>query len=194
LNGSKVKMKVYVVDNGGQWTHREWRVLKYLGVDTEIIPNTTPWKQIDSEALVLSGGAPRIGTESTKLGATAEYLDNLNIPILAICVAHQYLAMNFNGEVGQAETPEYGKVELKVDCNDELFQGLPKKFYVWESHNDEVKKVTKDFTVLAHSENCKIQAIKYMKKPFYGVQFHPEVEHTQYGYEIFKNFLALCRR
>jgi GMP synthase (glutamine-hydrolysing) len=188
-------MRVYVVDNGGQWTHREWRVVRHLGVDTKIIPNTTPLEEIDADGLVLSGGAPRIGTEAIKLGRTAEYLDNLNIPILAICVAHQFLAMHFGGSVGIAEKPEYGKVELEIDCENWLFKGLPKKLVVWESHNDEVKTVpNENFTILAHSENCKIQAIKYLKKPFYGVQFHPEVEHTQCGYEIFKNYLSLCKK
>jgi GMP synthase (glutamine-hydrolysing) len=186
-------MKIYVVDNGGQWTHREWRVLRELDAETKIIPNTTPFDKLDVQGLVLSGGAPRAYRESMKLGRTREYLEKASFPILAICVAHQFLAMHFGGSVAQAELPEYGKVELFVDEKNELFQDLPTKFYVWESHNDEVKKVTSEFVVLAHSENCKIQAIKYKRKPFYGLQFHPEVEHTEHGYEIFKNFLALCK-
>ena len=69
-------MKVYVVDNGGQWTHREWRVLKYLDVDTKIVPNTTPFEELaDVDALVLSGGAPSVAMEADAMGNNGEYLD-----------------------------------------------------------------------------------------------------------------------
>jgi len=187
-------MKVYVVDNGGQWTHREWRVLRYLDVETKIISNTTPFEEIDVDGLVLSGGAPRIGTESARLGNISSYLKKADFPVLGICVAHQYMATYFGGTAGPAEISEYGKVELFVDNENELFNALPKKFFVWESHNDEIKKLTEDFLCLAHSENCKYQAIKHKKKPFYGVQFHPEVEHTEHGYDIFRNFLKMCKK
>lgn len=187
-------MKVYVVDNGGQWTHREWRVLKYLNVETKIIPNTTLFDEIDADGLVLSGGAPRIGEELFKLGNTSEYLEKADFPILGMCVSHQYMAIYFGGKAGPAETPAYGKVELFIDNENELFKGLPKKFFVWESHNDEIKKLPKDFRILAHSENCKYEAIKHKKRPFYGVQFHPEVENTEHGYDIFRNFIELCKK
>lgn len=186
-------MKVYVVDNGGQWTHREWRMLKYLNVETKIIPNTTPFEELDVDALVLSGGAPRIGMENPKLGLTSEYLDKADFPILGICVGFQYIILHFGGKTGIAEIPEYGKTEIFVDLEDDLFYGLPKRFQVWESHNDEIKEITSEFEVLAHSENCKFQAVKYKKKPFYGVQFHPEVEHTEYGKEIFERFLEIAK-
>ncbi len=184
-------MRVYVVDNGGQWTHREWRVLRYLGADARIVPNTTPLDEIDADCLVLSGGASRIGDESKKLGNTPEYLDNLDIPILGICVGCQYMAVHFGGTAGPAELPEFGKTEVTVHEEDDILKGLPKTFQAWESHNDEVKTLPDCFTVLASSENCKIQAFKYHKKQFYGLQFHPEVEHTEHGYDIFKNFLKL---
>ncbi len=186
-------MKIYVVDNGGQWTHREWRVLKYLGVETEIISNTTPFEEIDSKGLVLSGGAPRVGEEVIKLGKTSEYLEKAEFPILGICVAHQFMAVHFGGEAGPAETPEYGKTEIIVDEPDELFKGLPDKFIAWESHNDEIKKLPENFIRLAHSKNCQFQAIRHRERSIFGVQFHPEVEHTEYGYEIFKNFIELCK-
>jgi GMP synthase (glutamine-hydrolysing) len=187
-------LKVFVVDNGGQWTHREWRVLKYLNVETEIVPNTTPFEDLKNlDGLVLSGGAPRISIDK-KLGKIDEYLDSAVYPILGICVGHQYLAKYFGSVVGAAEIPEYGRTKISVQNANELFENLPTEFYVWESHNDEVKKVPSSFEILASSEYCSVQAIKYLKKPFYGVQFHPEVEHTEYGYEIFKNFLKLCKK
>lgn len=188
-------MKIYVVDNGGQWTHREWRVLKYLGVDTKIVPNTTEVEKIgDVDGLVLSGGAPRIGSENQKLGNIGEYLQKLSVPILGICVAHQYIAIHFGGSAGAARVPAYGKVEVTVEREDELFEGLPKKFIAWESHNDEVQTLPEALECLAHSENCKVEAMKHRKRPIYGVQFHPEVEHTQYGEQIFRNFIKVCRK
>jgi GMP synthase (glutamine-hydrolysing) len=188
-------LKVYVVDNGGQWTHREWRVLRDLDVETKIIPNTTPLmelKNMSLNGLVLSGGAPRVESELPKLGNTSEYLDILEIPILGICVGFHFMALHFGGTAGSASAGEFGKVEITVDEHDDLFAGVPDKFQAWESHNDEVKTLPDGFIKLAHSETCQIQAYKHENKPFYGVQFHPEVEHTEHGYEIFKNFLQLC--
>jgi GMP synthase (glutamine-hydrolysing) len=185
-------MKIYVVDNGGQWTHREWRVLKYLGVDSKIIPNTVPVKEIDADGLVLSGGAPRIGWDVPKLGNVGDYLDQLKIPILGICVAHQFIAIHFGGKAGPAKTPEFGKAEIFIEDQNDLLKGLPEKFVAWESHNDEIKSLPKTIINLARSNNCLFQAIKHRSRPVYGLQFHPEVENTEYGYEIFRNFVKVC--
>lgn len=187
-------MRILVVDNGGQWTHREWRVLKYLDVDSEIIPNTTPLGSINADGLVLSGGAPRISTEAAMLGSIGEYLDSSGLPILGICVSHQFMGMHFGGSVGPGETPEFGKTEIEVLDQGTILKGLPKRLTVWESHNDEVKVLPKGFRLLARSESCKVQAMEHEERPLYGVQFHPEVEHTQFGYEVFKNFISVCKK
>jgi GMP synthase (glutamine-hydrolysing) len=188
-------VRIYVIDNGGQWTHREWRTLRDLEVDTSIVPNTTPLKELQKEhiqGLVLSGGAPRIGLNSS-LGNCAEYLDNAEFPILGICAGHQFMARHFGGKVQPSKVPEFGQVELTLFADDEvLFSGVPKKSIVWESHNDEVTHLPKDFITLGKSENCEIQAMRHTKKNFYGLQFHPEVEHTQFGEQIFQNFIQLC--
>jgi GMP synthase (glutamine-hydrolysing) len=184
-------MKIYVSDNGGQWTHKEWRVLKYLKVDTKIIPNTTPIEDLsDIDGLVLSGGALST-TDSINFGKTAEYLNNLDCPILGICAGLQFIAHHYKGEIGPAKFPEFGKTEIYLDKENEIFKNLPKKFLAWESHNDEIKKLPEEFIVLAHSENTRVQAIKHKSKAIYGVQFHPEVEHTEHGLDIFKNFLKI---
>jgi len=188
-------VRIFVIDNGGQWTHREWRTLRDLEVETSIVPNTTLLKNLQKEkiqGLVLSGGAPRIGLDGN-LGNCAEYLDKANFPILGICAGHQFMARHFGGEVKPSIIPEFGQVELTV-CkeSDPLFSGVLKKSIVWESHNDEVTVLPQDFVILAVSENCKIQAMRHKKKQFYGLQFHPEVEHTQFGEQIFKNFIHLC--
>jgi GMP synthase (glutamine-hydrolysing) len=183
--------KVYVVDNGGQWTHRIWRVLRELGCDSKIIVNTTPVNEIDADALVLSGGTPRIAWESPKLGNCTDYLQHFSGPILGICVGLQLMVVYCGGKAGPSEVPEYGLAKIKIIQEDDLFKGLPKELLVWESHNDEVK-IAKDFTVLAVSENCAVQAAKHVKKPYYGIQFHPEVNNTEHGEEILKNFVNVA--
>ena len=188
--------KIFVVDNGGQWTHREWRTLRDLNVETKIIANNTSFNELvkeDIDGLVLSGGAPRIGLQST-LGNIDEYFEKANFPILGICAGHQYMAHFFGGVANPAKKPEYGKIELIILKKDDIFKGVPKKSIVWESHNDEVTKLPSSFICLAKSESCKNQAMKHKNKSFYGLQFHPEVEHTEYGELIFKNFVNLCKK
>ncbi len=195
IHGSVIiPMQVYVVDNGGQWTHREWRVLRDLGVDTKIIPNFTAVEELQVDGLILSGGAPRVGVDPSKMGRNSEYLDEAGCPILGICAGHQFMALHFGGEAKPAKVPEFGKTQLLIEDPGDLFVGLPDTFTVWESHNDEVTKTPNGFKRLASSENCPVQAMQAVKRPLYGVQFHPEVEHTEYGYEVFKNFLNICRQ
>lgn len=189
-------LRVWVVDNGGQWTHREWRVLKYLGAETKIVPNTTPFDDLrDVDGLVLSGGAPRVGIGDT-LGRCSEYLDKAPYPILGICAGHQFMATHYGGRAAPGKTPEFGLAELIVTepNNKDILAGLPERSKVWESHNDEVSVVPKDFTVLARSEACAVQAMRCERRPFFGLQFHPEVEHTEHGRRVFENFLGLCRK
>jgi len=190
-------VKIYIIDNGGQWTHREWRTLRDIGVETKIIPNTTSFDEIVKEGvdgLVLSGGAPRVGVES-KLGNCAEFLEKAEFPILGICAGHQFMAHFFGGKTKPSKIPEFGKIELTLLKEDDiLFEGVPRRFIVWESHNDEVTKLPDVFELLAESESCKIQAMKHKNRPFYGLQFHPEVEHTEFGEHIFSNFVKICTK
>lgn len=189
-------VKIYVVDNGGQWTHREWRTLRYLDVETKIVPNTATFDEIikdDIDGLVLSGGAPRVGIES-ELGNCAEFLEKADFPVLGICAGHQYMARFFGGDAKPATKPEFGKVELTIINDNDLFKGVPNKSIVWESHNDEITRLPDMFELLGSSENCKVQAMKHKERPFYGLQFHPEVEHTEYGENIFKNFVKICEK
>ena len=187
--------RIFVIDNGGQWTHREWRVLKYLGVDARIFPNNTPFDKLVEEGvdgLVLSGGSPRIGLKE-ELGRCAEYLDRADFPILGICAGHQFIARHFGGEVQPAEVPEFGKVEIIIDAEHPIFKGIPKKSIAWASHNDEVTIVPQDFVILAHSESCRVEAMAHKERAIVGLQFHPEVEHTEYGAQIFENFIEMCK-
>ena len=184
-------VSVYVVDNGGQWTHRIWRVLREIECETKIIPNTTPVNEIDADGLIMSGGAPRIAWESPKLGNCIDYLNEFDGPILGICVGLQLMAIHCGGKAGPSKVPEYGLARIRVMEEDDLFKGLPKEFLVWESHNDEVKEAP-GFAILAVSDNCSVQAVKHLNKLYYGVQFHPEVNNTEHGEDILRNFVNVA--
>lgn len=187
-------MKVPVVDNGGQWTHREYRVLRDLGVDTRIVPNTTPYDQLDADGIVLSGGALSLEGSSSPLGEIDGWIDRAAVPVLAICVGHQFLGRHFGGTVAKGG-PEFGSVELTVDRPDHpMFSGLPHQLNVWANHNDQVVQPPPGWLVLAHSAACPVEAMASPERPLWGVQFHPEVEHTEGGREIFRHFLDSCRR
>lgn len=189
-------LKVYVIDNGGQWTHREWRVLKYLGVQTKILENDAAWPQIEEEQLdgvLLSGGAPRVGVAGS-LGRCDEVLDNAPYPVLGICAGHQFMARHFGGEASPGEG-EFGATELEVLDHEapDILAEVPKTSQVWESHHDEVSRVPEGFEVLARSDRCSVQVMRDRKRRMYGMQFHPEVEHSAYGVQMFQNFLEICR-
>ena len=190
-------VSIYVIDNGGQWTHREWRMLKYLDATTKIVPNITPWDSLVEEGvdgLILSGGAPRIGLEN-KLGKCDEYLKHANVPILGICAGHQFMARFFGGDAKPSKIPEFGKITLTLlDEENPLFTKVPKESIVWESHNDEITVLPDSMKNLAKSDNCEYQAIMHKEKPFFGLQFHPEVNNTEYGEQIFTNFINICKQ
>ena len=105
------------------------------------------------------------------------------------------MARFYGGKVAPSIIPEYGNVDLTVlEPDDPLFKNIPETSTVWESHNDEVTELPKDFIHLAKSDNCLIQAMRHKEKPFYGLQFHPEVEHSTYGKEMFTNFVEICEK
>ena len=184
---------VAVVDNGGQWTHREYRVLNYLGCRAEIVSNVTPIADLERfKALVLSGGAPRIETESEALGLTSEYIDSQKWPILGICVGHQYMANHFGGKAGPAEIPEFGSSLLTLIEEGWILANFPKEFNVWESHNDEVHLMPDGFSITASSVSCAVQAMENDDATRFGLQFHPEVNDSEYGTDIIKNFVSHC--
>lgn len=187
-------MKIYVVDNGGQWTHREYRVLRDLDVETKIVPNTSPSKDLDGlDGLVLSGGAPSIASEIDKLGNISSYIEEHDYPILGICAGFHFIALHFGGKVAPGAHPEFGKTEVTISSSDRILEGLPEKIIAWENHNDEVKELPDDFRVLASSKTCPVQAFVHKTRPIFGLQFHPEVENTQFGRRIFENFIEICR-
>jgi GMP synthase (glutamine-hydrolysing) len=187
-------MRIWVVDNGSQWTHREWRVLRYLQQDTRIVRNDTPVAELRAaglDGLVLSGGAAEPAKDG-RLGSVSDYLDGLDVPILGICAGHQYMAHHFGGRLVPGHSPEFGRTEVTITDPDDLLRGIPSPTVVWENHNDEVERLPPGFKVLASSPGCPVQVMRHGSRPLFGTQFHPEVEHTADGVAIFRNFVRIC--
>ena len=183
-----------VVDNGGQWTHREWRMLRYLGVDTQIIGNDTPVDELrDLDGLLLSGGAARVGLTG-ELGNCAAFLE-MDLPILGICVGHQFMARHYGGDCAEAVNPEFGAMEISlVNGGGVIFENTPERQIVWESHNDEVTVVPDGFVITAGSDSCRVQGMEDVSRQRFGLQFHPEVNDSEFGAEMMKNFVSFCRK
>ena len=190
---SDVPLVIDVVDNGGQWTHREWRMLRYLGVDTQIIPNMTAVSDLrDLDGLILSGGAARVGLTG-ELGNCGAYLE-LDMPILGICAGHQFMASFYGGEANEAPDPEFGAANINlINGGGKIFTGTPETQIVWESHNDEVSVVPEGFFITASSESCEVQGMENEAGNRFGLQFHPEVNDSEYGQDMFQNFIEICR-
>jgi GMP synthase (glutamine-hydrolysing) len=184
--------KILIVDNGGQYVHRIWRSLREIGTESEIVPPAKILEKLKSDdpmGLILSGGPTSVYEDT--LGQSKEIL-NTNIPILGICWGHQFIAHSLGGKVKYGDKGEYGYGEVFVDDEDTILMGMPKKFQAWVSHRDEVVELPQGFKSLAHSETCRIEAMRHEKKPIFGVQFHPEVFHTEDGKLILKNFIEVC--
>ncbi len=185
-------MKILVVNNHGQYNHRIYRSLHYLNIPSEIIPNSTSLKKIEEKdpAGIILGGGPSL----ERSGNSHEYVTKLNCPILGICLGHQIMAQAYGAEVGAAGIESYAKIEINILQENDIFKGLGPTMEVWASHKDEVRTLPEEFEVLATSSICDIEAIKHLEKPLYGIQFHPEVHHTQKGPQLFENFYEVCKR
>jgi GMP synthase (glutamine-hydrolysing) len=146
-------MKIGVIDNGGQWTHREWRVIRSLEVESEIYPNTVESGKLDDlDGLVLSGGPASIETEIDKLGYIKQYIETHNYPILGICVGAQFIALNSGATVGKAKHPEYGRKKITFIKSESIFSTMPQYINAWESHNDEIKNLPDEYVLCASSD------------------------------------------
>jgi len=176
-----------VVDYNGQFTHLEQRALRDLGIDSDLVTNDTPPGELDVDGLVLSGG-PDIEDR----GRTADYLD-LDVPVLGICLGMQAMALELGGEVGGGDYGGYADVTVELlDADDPVTGSLHPETRVWASHADEVKIVPDGFERTGRSDVCDVEAMSDPERDLYGVQWHPEVAHTEEGEELFENFVALC--
>jgi GMP synthase (glutamine-hydrolysing) len=181
--------RIVVIDNHGQFTHLEGRALRDVGVDVDIVDNDTPPADVVSEAdgVVLSGGP-----SMERVGRSREYLD-LEIPVFGICLGMQLIADELGGQVGGGDYGGYADVDVDiVDEHDPLVGSLAPQVRVWASHADEVKEVPDGFAQTATSDVCAVEAMSDTDRDLYGVQWHPEVAHTERGEEVFENFRAIC--
>ncbi|RLD16942.1 MAG: GMP synthase (glutamine-hydrolyzing) [Caldiserica bacterium] len=178
-----------IVDFGSQYTQLIARRIRELGVKSEIIPyfalNTEKIKNYD--ALILSGSPASLSEKD--FPRMDKKLLNLKIPILGICYGMQLISKIFGGKVEKGNIREYGEENIRIVKKTPLFDGIPQKNKVWMSHFEKVSSPPKGFKITSFSSNNLIASIENEKKKIYGVQFHPEVHHTDYGTKIFKNFL-----
>lgn len=183
-------MSIVIINNFGQYNHRISRTLKYLNIENSLIPNTTSFEEIEqmNPKGIILGGGPSIEC----IGNCKEIILNMDIPILGICLGHQIIADVFGGETKSAEIESYAQIELNILKENGLFKGIGDSLKVWASHKDEVVTLPENFEILANSDKCDIEAMKHEDKNIYGIQFHPEVQHTPRGGEIFENFNKIC--
>ena len=179
--------RIVVIDNHGQFTHLEHRALRDLGVDTELIDNDVEPSEVEADGIVLSGGP-----DMDRAGRSAEYLDR-DVPVLGICLGMQLIAEKLGGSTGSGEYGGYADVTVEIlDDEDPLVGSLAPETRVWASHADEVKTVPDGFTHTGTSDVCGIEAMSDTDRDLYGVQWHPEVIHTEEGEEVFENFVDIC--
>ena len=164
--------------------------MRECGVYCEIVPYSYTLEKIKAKnpkALILSGGPNSVYAENTPRVDDGIY--KLGLPILGICYGHQSMAQALGGKVAHAGAGEYGKTTVVLQTNCKLFRNLEENNVCWMSHQDYVEKAPEGFKMMAATNECPVAAMVNDEKKFYGVQFHPEVVHTPFGKQMFKNFL-----
>ena len=181
---------IVILDFGSQYAQLIARRVRDSGVYSLLAhPNISvdDLKDVNVKGLIFTGG-PSSVYEDGAPKCRPEMLE-LGVPILGICYGMQVAAHLMGSKVDSCESREYGRTALKITQPDGLLKNIPAETTVWMSHGDQVQKIGEDFIPLAETPTCPIAAVKHKNRPFYGVQFHPEVTHTPHGGEIFTNFL-----
>ncbi len=184
---------VIILDFGGQYNQLIARRVRECGVYCEVKPCTTPLadlKAISPIGIIFTGGPNSVYEESSP--RVDPEIFELGIPVLGICYGCQLMADTLGGRVTAAQEDsarEYGKTETFYDTGCRLFKGLPEQGISWMSHGDYMEKVPEGFALVAHSAACPNVAIADEVRGFYGVQYHPEVDHTENGVKMIGNFL-----
>ncbi|MBT9537020.1 MAG: glutamine-hydrolyzing GMP synthase, partial [Nitrospirae bacterium] len=184
--------KILVLDFGSQYTQLIARRVRENSVYSEIFPYNAPFEKIldfKPKGIILSGGPSSVYSKGSPIPDIKVF--DLGIPILGICYGMQLMAHLLGGRVAKAAKREYGRAELTIDDDSDLFKGISPNLQavVWMSHGDRIEKYPKGFIPIAHTENSPVAAMADKKKNFYALQFHPEVVHTEKGREIIKNFI-----
>lgn len=184
--------KVLILDFGGQYNQLIARRVRDLNVYCELKNSDMAIEEIkayDPIGIIFTGGPNSVYEENSP--KVSEEIFSLGVPVLGICYGCQLIAHTLGGKVSHAQTSEYGKRDIRVLKANKLFKGVPEKSVSWMSHTDYVSQTPAGFEILADTEagTCPVAAFGNDEKKIYGVQFHPEVVHCEYGNQILKNFL-----
>lgn len=181
---------VLVLDFGGQYNELIARRVRDLGVYCEVHPYKKALEKIEELSpigIIFTGGPNSVYEEGAPKVDPAVFQQGL--PILGLCYGLQMMSQVLGGEVKSAPTREFGKTPVHYDTESLLFKGMPQEAICWMSHVDYVSRLPEGFTAICHTAATANAGIQCKEKNLYGVQFHPEVEHTQFGNDILKNFL-----
>jgi GMP synthase (glutamine-hydrolysing) len=184
------RQTILILDFGSQYTQLIARRVRESKVFSKIIPYNTPAKEIavlNPKGLILSGGPASVVDKKSPYPDKGIF--KLGIPILGVCYGMQVICEMLGGKVKHTREREFGKTELFIDDNRDLFSHMPGNFTCWASHGDYVTKIPAGFHTSAHTANTPIAAISNQKRKIFAVQFHPEVTHTEKGNQILSNFL-----
>ncbi len=186
---------VIIVDFGGQYAQLIARRVRECGVYCEILPYTKSSEEIlshDPKGIILSGGPSSVNAEGAPKMDKAVF--NAGIPVLGICYGMQLMCNELGGRVARPEKHEYGHTVFYRDGSCPLFEGVSEKTAVWMSHGDSVAEMPAGFGLAGHTDLTPTAAVADEARRLYGVQFHPEVVHTEEGTQMLKNFLfSVCR-
>ena len=185
--------KIVVLDFGSQYSHLICRRIRDFSVYAELVPyniSLKELKKLNPKGIIFSGGPSSV--YDSKAPTPTKKIFQMQIPILGICYGHQIIVNNFGGKVKRVNK-EYGSAVLSIDDNSGIFSGVGDSIRAWMSHGDEAKVVPDNFEIIGHTENARAAAISNKQTDVYGIQFHPEVVHTENGNKILKNFvLKVC--
>jgi len=185
--------KIVVLDFGSQYSHLICRRIRDFSVYAELVPydiSLDELNKLNPKGIIFSGGPSSVFNSDAPM--PTKEIFQMQIPILGICYGHQIIVNNFGGKVKRANK-EYGSAILSIDDKSDILSEVGDSIRAWMSHGDEAKNVPKDFEIIGHTENAHAAAITNKQRTVYGIQFHPEVMHTENGTNILKNFvLKVC--
>ncbi len=191
----KSNMKhIAILDFGSQYTHLIAKRVRQLNVLAKIYPHDVSASELKGDifGLIISGG-PQSVNDKNSIKTDAKIF-KLGVPILGLCYGHQYLAHALGGQVKPNKSREYGKSNLSLKNKSPLFKKIKNNSTVWMSHADSVTKLPTGFKLCGSTPDCAIAAMYNEKKNFFGMQFHPEVHHSEEGLKIINNFVfEVCR-